>query len=126
MAVESYQELIVWQKAMDLVVLVYAATRAFPREETFALTSQLRRACVSVPSNIAEGQGRHSPKEFVRFLEIAHGSLQEVETQVMIAGRLHYLDDGRQQDLLSHCAEVARLLNGLCRSMRERPPLPPN
>ncbi|WP_374687346.1 four helix bundle protein [Promineifilum sp.] len=80
MAVLSYRELIVWQKAMDLVLNVYEVTRAFPREEAFGLTSQLRCACISVPSNIAEGQGRHSVKEFVRFLEIAHGSLQEVET----------------------------------------------
>ncbi len=119
MSVQSYQELIVWQKAVDLVVQVYATTRTFPREETFGLTSQLRRASVSVPSNIAEGQGRHSAKEFVRFLEIARGSLQEVETQLIIANRLHYLDEGQQRTLLAQCAEVARLLNGLCRSIRE-------
>ena len=118
MAVQSYRDLIVWQRAMDLVLAVFEVTRAFPREEAFGLTSQLRRACVSVPSNIAEGQGRHSPKEFVRFLEIAHGSLQEVETQVMIAHRLHYVDDTREQLLLTQCAEVARLLHGLTHSIR--------
>ena len=91
MSVQSYRELIVWQKAIDLVVAIYRITQSFPREEAFGLTSQLRRAAVSIPSNIAEGQGRRSAKEFQRFLDIARGSLQEVETQLLIANRLHYL-----------------------------------
>jgi four helix bundle protein len=118
MGVQSYQELIAWQKAIDLGVVIYEATRAFPREELFGLTSQLRRASVSIPSNIAEGQGRHSANEFVRFLHIAQGSLQEVETQLMIAKRLCYLNEEQHRVLLVRCAEIARLLNGLVRSIQ--------
>ena len=118
MGVQSYQELIAWQKAIDLVVVIYEATRAFPREELFGLTSQLRRACLSIPSNIAEGQGRHSANEFVRFLHIAQGSLQEVETQLTIAKRLCYLNEEQHRVLLARCAEIARLLNGLIRSIQ--------
>ena len=88
----NYQELIVWQKAMDLVIAVYQQTREFPREELYGLTNQLRRASVSIPSNIAEGQGRNTTGDFRQFLSIAYGSLQEVETQLLIAGRLHNLN----------------------------------
>lgn len=92
MALQSYRELIAWQKAMELVKAVYAVTTRFPREEIFGLSSQLKRASVSVPSNIAEGQGRYSTKEFMRHLSIAYGSLMEVETQIMIAQSLNYFD----------------------------------
>jgi hypothetical protein len=81
MKVKNYRELIVWQKAMDLVEEVYKSSRDFPREEVYALTSQIRRAAVSIPSNIAEGQGRKSTNEFLHHLSIAHGSLREVETR---------------------------------------------
>jgi len=103
---------------MELTVSIYRMSRQFPSEELYGLTSQLRRAAVSIPSNIAEGQGRGSDKEFVRFLSIAYGSLQETETQVMLAGRLGYLGKGPEQTLLNQCAEVARLLNGLSRKLR--------
>ncbi len=92
MAVKNYQELIVWQKGMDLVEAVYKASQTFPQEETYGLTSQIRRAVVSVPSNIAEGQGHKSTKEFMHFLSIALGSLREVETQILITERLTYLN----------------------------------
>jgi four helix bundle protein len=85
MAVQSYRELIVWQKAMKLVQSIYSLTKDFPKEEVYALTSQIRRAAVSIPSNIAEGQGRDSTKEFLHHLSIAYGSLMEVETQILIA-----------------------------------------
>jgi four helix bundle protein len=117
MAVRNYRELIAWQKAMDLVVLVYKASARFPREEVYALTSQLRRAVVAIPSNIAEGQGRRSTREFLNFLSIAHGSLREVETQVIIAQRLKYLCDTEANVLLELAAEVGRLLNGLSNSL---------
>jgi len=84
---QSYKELIAWRKAMDLVVEVYRVTRSFPGDELYGLTSQLRRAAVSVPSNIAEGQARYSRREFCHFLTIARGSLAEIETQVRIAAR---------------------------------------
>lgn len=117
MKVRHYQELIVWQKAMDLVEGVYKVSRSFPREEMYGLTSQLRRATVSVPSNIAEGQGRSTTADFLRHLSIAYGSLLEVETQVLIATRLHYLAPGNCSDVLRMAGEVGRLLNGLMSSL---------
>ena len=88
MTVHHYSDLIVWQKAMDLVVHVYEVTESFPQREVFGLTNQVRRAAVSIPSNIAEGQGRGTTKDFLHFLAIARGSLQEVETQLLLAYRL--------------------------------------
>ena len=119
MGVRNYRQLVVWQRAMDLVEGVYRATADFPREELYGLTGQLRRAAVSIPSNIAEGQGRGTATELIRFLRIAHGSLREVETQVLIAQRLTYLTQDRADGLLALAAEVGRLLNGLMKSLRE-------
>ncbi|HVF99377.1 MAG TPA: four helix bundle protein [Chloroflexia bacterium] len=92
-------------------------TRRWPKEELYGLTDQVRRAAVSVPSNIAEGQGRGVVREFVHYLRIARGSLFEVETQVIIAERLGYVDRGRTKELLTQVAEVSRLLSGLLRSL---------
>lgn len=89
--IRSHRALIVWQKAMDLVEAVYKATASFPKEETYALTSQIRRAVVSIPANIAEGQGRRLPKEYLYFLANARGSLLELDTHLEIAVRLKYL-----------------------------------
>ncbi len=114
----NYQDLIAWQRAMDLVEEVYRVTKAWPREETYGLTNQVRRAAVSIPSNIAEGQGRSSPAEFARFLSIAHGSLREVETQLLIASRLAYPDTQTISTTLDRTAEVGRLIQGLLRSLR--------
>ena len=116
--VRSHRDLVVWQKAMTLVTEVYRATASFPKDELFALTSQLRRAAVSVPSNIAEGQGRLSKREFHYFLGLARGSLMEVETQVQIASNLGYLKAETVSDLLSMSAEVGRVLNGLMTSVK--------
>jgi four helix bundle protein len=93
MKVKNYQELIAWQKSMDLVEEIYSSTRDFPREEIYSLTNQLRRAGVSIASNIAEGQGRQTTADFCRHLSIAYGSLREAETQILIAQRLHYLSE---------------------------------
>jgi four helix bundle protein len=117
MARTTYRELIVWQKAMDFVELVYHATARFPKEELYGLTSQLRRGAVSIPSNIAEGQGRETRNEFRRFLSIAYGSLREVETQIMIAERLRYLVETKSSQLLTSAGEIGRLLNGLSTSL---------
>jgi four helix bundle protein len=87
----NYEDLLAWQKGMDLVLEIYTATRQFPREETYGLSSQMRRAAVSVPSNIAEGKGRVSDKELLVFLSHARGSLCELETQTFLAEKLHYL-----------------------------------
>ena len=111
MKVKNYQELIAWQKAMDLVVKVYTISKAFPREEVYALTNQLRRAAVSIPSNIAEGQGRRTTADFIRHLSISYGSLREVETQTLIATRLRYLTDEKCQEVLNMAGEVGRLLS---------------
>lgn len=113
MKVRNYQDLIVWQKAMDLVEQVYASSRSFPREEIYSLTNQLRRAAVSVPSNIAEGQGRRTTADFVRHLSISYGSLRELETQTIIAARLKYFTTESCNDILKRAGEVGRLLNGL-------------
>jgi four helix bundle protein len=117
MAVRNYRELIAWQKAMDLVEAVYKVTVSFPKEELYGLTSQVRRAAVSIPANIAEGQGRKSSREFLHFLSIAHGSLRETETHVLIAQRLHYCTDNTANSLLAQAAEVGRLVNGLTNSL---------
>ncbi len=121
MTVRHYSELIAWQKAMDLVVTVYRLTGSFPKSEAYGLTSQMRRAAVSVPSNIAEGQGRSTTKDFVHFLHIARGSLQELETQVILAVRLEFLSETTQPEFLSKTTEISRILNGLIRSLN----LPP-
>jgi four helix bundle protein len=117
MTVKRYDELIAWQKAMDLVEGVYNSTTCFPKEEVYGLTQQIRRSAVSIPSNIAEGQGRRSTGEFLHHLSIAHGSLRELETQVLIASRLKLLKDDRREELMKMCAEVGRLINGLYNSL---------
>ena len=111
----SYQNLEVWQKAMDLSVSVYGHTKSFPRTELYNLTSQMRRSSVSVPSNIAEGKGRLSNREYKQFLLRARGSLLELETQVQLAARLDFLSVISAVSLLKLTAEVGRLLNGLIR-----------
>src|SRR5215210_3440151 len=118
--VRSYRELTAWKKAMQLAKLVYSLTGSWPKDEVYGLTTQIRRAAVSIPSNIAEGQGRFSTKEFMHFLSIAHGSLLEVETQALIAQRLGYLPGETAEHLLTSSAEVGRLINGLFRSLAEK------
>ena len=113
----SYQDLVAWQKAMDFAEEIYSATRLFPRDELYGLTSQLRRAAISIPSNIAEGQGRLTPGEFRQFLGHARGSLLETETQILMAGRLQYLDQEQVDRLVKRSAEVGRILNGLIASI---------
>jgi four helix bundle protein len=115
---QSYRELVAWRKAMLLVREIYDATRTFPKEELYGLTNQLRRAAVSVPSNIAEGQARFSPKEFCHFLSHARGSLVELETQLLIAQDLGYLSAITSTTLLEHAAELGRALNGLIASIK--------
>jgi len=113
----SYRDLIAWQKAMDYVEEIYKTTRGFQKGELYGLTSQLRRAAVSVPSNIAEGQGRLTPGEFKQFLGHARGSLLETETQILLAGRLRYFSPEEMNRLLLFSAEVGRILNGLIASI---------
>ena len=117
MSASSYRDLVVWQKGMDFAEAVYRATAAFPCDERFGLTAQLRRAAVAVPSNIAEGQGRQTKGDFVRFLRIAQGSLREAETQVLIARRLDYIDDQTSTGPLKTTDDIGRLLNRLIQSL---------
>jgi four helix bundle protein len=123
---ESHRDLVVWKKSMALVTAVYAATRGFPRDESYGLTNQIRRAAVSVPSNIAEGKGRISKREYLQFLSTSRGSLLELECQLEIAHNLGYLDDSTFGPLSAQTSEVGRILNGLISAIRKRlrPPVP--
>jgi four helix bundle protein len=120
MSVQHYRELVVWQKAMDLVEAVYRATGSFPSTEIYGLTSQVRRASVSVPSNIAEGQGRSTTRDFLHHLSVAQGSLYETETQISIAQRLGYLEQQSETILLGSTAEIGRLLHGLSNALNKK------
>ena len=115
----SYRDLVAWKKARVLVAEIYKVTRGFPKDELYGLTNQLRRAAVSVPSNIAEGQARYSRREFHHFLNNARGSLAEVETQLMIANDLGYLASEEANFLLGKASELGRILNGLIASTKE-------
>ena len=115
-----YRELEVWQRARELIRAVYEATQGFPREELFGLTSQMRRAAISIASNIAEGSGRATTKEYIRFLYIARGSIYELETQVVAAGDLGLLASDQADATSSLLAECARMLQGLIRSLESK------
>lgn len=116
--VNRYEDLIAWQKAYALVLTVYRVSGRFPTEERFGLTQQVRRAAVSIPSNIAEGFGRQATQDYLRFLDMARGSAHEVQTQLRIAFDLGYVSG--DADALEDVAEVIRLLNGLIKSLRSR------
>src|ERR1700746_3850820 len=114
----SYQDLRVWQNAMDLVVSVYHETQGFPKEELYGLTSQMRRAAVSIPSNIADGKGRSTDRDRALFFCHARGSLLELETQILIAQRLRYLTQPGAEGLIRTSTELGRMLNRLIQSIR--------
>ncbi len=116
----NYRDLIAWQKAMEFAEATYEISVDFPDEERFSLTSQLRRSAVSVASNIAEGEGRFSTPDFMRFLSIAHGSLSEAETQILLAIRLKYLAAEDAHPILSLASEVGKLIHGLARSLKTK------
>ena len=120
MAGKNYRDLEVWREAMDFVVECYRMVGTFPKNEVYGLTSQLQRAAVSIPANIAEGQGRQHEKEFLQHLAIAYGSLAEVETHVQIARRLEYVDGEREDQMLERAARIGRMLNGLRKSIEEK------
>ena len=118
--VGSHRDLLVWQKSMDLVVACYEVARTFPASETYGLRSQLQRAAVSVPANIAEGHGRGSTKSFINFQWIANGSLTELETHILIAERLGYVSSDESARLILAAQEIGRMLVGLRRSLEAR------
>jgi len=117
---KSYQDLEVWQKALMLAKMLYQATASFPSQERFGLVNQMRRAAVSIPSNIAEGHARASTLEFQRFISIAMGSVAELETQVILSHELEYLADEAQQVLLKELDDIGKMLRGLHRSLANR------
>jgi four helix bundle protein len=113
-----YSDLLAWTKSYELTLQIYKATRSFPREETYGIVSQIRRASASIPVNIAEGSMRRSPKEFQQFLYIARGSMTEVEVWLRLAHDLGYLDDDNFKPIREHLGEVGKLIHGLLNSIK--------
>ncbi len=111
--VNSFKDLIVWQKAMDLTKEIYGLSEKFPKSENFSLTNQIRRAAVSIPSNIAEGYGRYTTPEYIRFLSIANGSLLVLHTQILLAGSLGYASIADIDIIEKQIAEISKMLNSL-------------
>ncbi|MGM8360715.1 four helix bundle protein [Flavobacterium sp. ARAG 55.4] len=117
--VKSYKELLIWQKGIKIVVLIYKLTNDFPKEEIYALTSQLKRASVSIPSNIAEGFGRQTDKSFNHFLNIARGSLNEIETQLIISKELDFvIDDNLFNEILFLIEEESKMINAFSKNLK--------
>lgn len=118
--INSFRDLVVWQKSMDFVESIYSITKEFPSDERYALTSQLKRASVSVPSNIAEGYGRHSTADYIRFLQIALGSLNELQTQLELAARLGFVEKNSLENVGRLCVEVEKMLVVLIKKLNAR------
>jgi four helix bundle protein len=117
--VKSYKELLIWQKGIRIVIQVYKLTQSFPKDEIYALTSQLKRASVSIPSNIAEGFGRQTDKSFNHFLNISRGSLNEIETQLIIAKELGFIqDENLYNDLLLIIEEESKMINAFAKNLK--------
>src|SRR3989442_14289688 len=123
MTMRPHQKLEAWSKAVELVTDIYRSTERFPKEERYGLTSQIRRAAISIPANIAEGAGRRSKKEFVHFLSNSQGSASELETELIIANRLGYLDETSFAQLVSQLERIGRLITGLSRHLSTAKPL---
>lgn len=115
-----HEKLEVWNNSVEMVVLIYKMTECFPKEEKFGLTSQIRRAAVSVPANIAEGAARKSSKEFSQFLSIAQGSTSELETELLIAHRLGYLNEDCYQQLRNSLDSIGRMITGLAQHLKNK------
>ena len=115
--IKTHKDLEVWKKAMDMVENIYSITTKFPKEEQYGLVSQIRRAAVSVPSNIAEGAARNSDKEFIQYLYISMGSLSEIETQLLIAGRIGILN---KKNILDEIGSIRKMTAGLIRHLKGR------
>ena len=120
MPIESYQDLTVWQKAMEMVERCYQLTRAFPSQEMYGMISQIRRAAVSIPANIAEGWGREGTQEFVQFLRIAQGSVKELETLLLLSLRVQLVKAPEINPILEMLSEVSRMLHSLIGSLRRK------
>ena len=120
MTILSHKNLEVWQRSMKLVSLIYRVTKVFPKEELYGLTSQMRRAAISIPSNIAEGRSKRSTKDYIRFVNIAYGSAAELETQLLIARELEYVTNDRVDPVLSELNEDGKMLNGLVSGLEKK------
>jgi four helix bundle protein len=120
--INSYRDLRVWQRAVDLVIASYELTKHFPQSELYGLVSQIQRAAISIPANIAEGHGREHLGDYLHHLSMANGSLMELETHFLVAGRLGYLKLESLDRLLDQTAEVGRMLAGLIRSLKNSRP----
>lgn len=120
MKTESYKDLIVWQKAMELVLKIYKLTKGFPREEQYGITAQMRRAAVAIPSNIAEGYARQHKPEYIQFLVISYASAAELETQLIISEKLGYGEAGSYKEIYEVLNEVSRMLSVMGRKLRGR------
>ena len=120
MEIKTFKDLKVWQKAYSLVLEVYKASKNFPSEERFGLTSQIRRAAVAIPSNIAEGYARRYLKQYIQFLYIAYGSGAEIETQLMLAKDLGYLKEEKFKELIEKYYEIERMLMGLIKALEKK------
>jgi len=117
-----FKELIVWQKSINLVTEIYRVTEKFPSNEIYGLTSQLRRASVSIPSNIAEGNSRRSKADYLQFLRIARGSCSEIETQIIISKNLGFIDNTIFETLSFNIIEISKMINGLINSLKDQNP----
>ena len=117
---KSYRELKVWRKSYNLCVKIYQITKRFPQEERYVLTSQMRRSALSIPSNIAEGYGRKTKADYVRILYIAYGSVCELETQILLAGDLNYIQTNRRNNLNQEISEIEIMLKALIRSLDKK------
>jgi four helix bundle protein len=120
MGISRFRELKAWQLGMDLAERVYFITGSFPKSEMYGLTSQLRRSAVSIPSNLAEGHGRTSTKEFLQFIAISFGSICELETQILLSHRLQYINTDDLETILTLLIETSKTIRGLQKAMRER------
>ncbi len=116
---KSYRDLIVWQKSMEMITLIYQLIKQFPDDEKFGLTSQLKRCSVSIPSNIAEGYGRNYTKDYVRFLNISRGSLYEMQTQLQVALNLNFVDDLTLEKINNLSVEIEKMLNSLIKKLND-------
>lgn len=116
----NFKDLLVWQKSVDFVTEIYVKTEIFPKNEIFGIVSQMRRASVSIPSNISEGHSRRSTPDFIQFLKIARGSCAEIETQLLISKNLNFLDDNSYEFLESQIIEISKMINSLITSLKTK------
>ena len=121
MSIESYKDLLVWQRSIELTKEIYSLVKKLPKEETYALSDQMRRAAVSIPSNTAEGQERHGTKEYINFLSIARGSKAELETQIIICRELNYLTEEETTTAMNLITEISKMLASLIKKLTPTP-----